>query len=335
MFKYKHLFVFITSILFIYLPNKSFAYNIDCTDNEKTIANQIKKLDCEIRNIAQHINEGKEVIPKTIYHFGQEKYMKENVANRTISKQAWDDFIMGSKTRYALEENRRGFYGTGGIDTNGFGGTPYNWLVEVHIKDECRDPSKVVTFYNLPKSQRFIKWFESLDEKQNPFSSLDEFSNKCFFGSEPAGSYQGDFGSDKRCAKMVNEYTQKTDVKIVQDHVIKKAFYIRDRSCIETIKGTPKELIEFAAKNEFLWLTPCNGYGGGAGSFSLIVIDALTKVEKNVPKNVIEKLIQNFKLASKPTSQLEAYLRCLEKDRVSEFKEFSSKKLNLNTACSN
>ncbi len=321
----------LTTFIAIFFLSPAFAsaaaFDLDCTLDDKTAEAQIRKLSCELRDLAKHINENQETVPKTIYHFGREEFMRRHAEKKTITQDRWDEFIMGNKTRFDLRENRRGLYGTAGIHTNGFGSEPYNWLIEIRIKDECRKPENVVTFYDLPKSNRFKDWFARLDEGSRKFESVEDFAAKCFANFRPGEDYQGHFGGVE-CSSFVNDYLVKSNVKVVQDQAIQKSFYIRDRNCIESINGTPKELIEMAAKKDILWMNPClpgQNFGGfsysqGTPSLSRIVGRALARYEGEVPNAVIGKLKANLKLSGNPPDHLDAYVRCRDSGRLGEYR---------------
>lgn len=268
--------------------------------------------------MAQHIHQGKDVVPKAIYHFGKKTSMEENIKARSIPKAAWDKFIMGDKTTYPLQPNRRGLYGTAGIDTNHYGSKNDSWMIEVHIKEECRKPQNVVSIENLPKSPRFLQWFETQSNAKKLFATPQDFAKKCFHGNgEPHGGFHGKF-SDPNCERLIDFYLENSNVKVIQDHLISKSFYIRDRNCIENILGTPEEIVAIALKREFLWMTLCASKG--AKDFAIIVEQALRESREVYPQATIDSLIQNYKLAGIDASTLHAYLRCQKKNKLSEFK---------------
>lgn len=320
-------------VLLALLPLSAQALDCAQTPADLQAYKQTKSVNCQIKEIAQKINEQKNVVPKYLYHFGKKELLEQNIKAQTIPQEAWDDKIMGTKTRFHLQPNRRGLYGTAGIDTNNFGGDSYNWLMQIEIKEECQQPKNVVTFYDVARSKRFETWFESLDpEQKNGFKEAREVDNTCFsYGAEHV-PYTGDF-ADSRCTQIMNNYIEKSNIKIVQDHVIKKAFYIRDRSCIKAIKGKPEELLEIALKNDLLWITPCDDkYSDGAGSFTLVLASALKEYPTELPLKTVDKLIEKAKVggASEP---LQAYRRCLVGQRMNEFRNSSNESWNYETLC--
>jgi hypothetical protein len=297
-------------------------FDADCPF-ENSLRQQVAKLDCSFRGLAQHINEGNEIVPKTLYHYGKEEFLRHHAEKKTIAQDRWDKFIMGGETRFPLEPNRRGLYGTAGVDTNSFGTGEHNWLMEIHVKDECRDPKNVVTFFNMASSERFKKWFAKLPAAKRAFSSEEEFGKVCFSSGKPKTNHTGDFSeANSKCGTFINAYLVQSKVKVVQDHAIRKSFYLRDRSCIEDIKATPKDLIELAAKRELLWLAPCEeAKSRGVGSLVTTVNRALARHEAPVPDAALDKITENHKLAKMPTDALEAYRRCRDSNNLAEYRD--------------
>lgn len=271
---------------------------------------QTKALACEIADIAHAINDGKHVVPKLIYHFGKEEHVKENVKAGTISKEIWDKFVMGEVTRFKLQPLRRGLYGTGGIATNSFGSKAHPSLMEIQIKDECRKPESVVSFFNLDKSEPFKKWFGKLKSEDLPLTikSLSQFSTKCFYGPEfgylsgkPKGSFTNGF-SEIDCAAIVEKYLTENDIKILLDHEIQQSFYIRDRNCIETLRGgSPNDVFDMALRNDLLWLNRC-GYSGGKPTFMSEVQKMVLAANLHLTKKFRNSLITQAPLVRTKSS---------------------------------
>ena len=214
---------------------------------------EIYKIGCESNQVAQKILENKQVVPKVIYHWGKKKYMLQNIENGNISKDAWDKYIMGDITRYGLGKIRKGFYGTSTIIYNGFASESYNWINEIHIKEECRKPKNVISLVSLYKNSRFIKW-----AKMNAVD-LNFYKQECFSkaGGDPKMRYKGHFTNSK-CEKITFNFLKESDVKVIQDHVIKTAWYIRDRNCISDIRGNPKDIMEILSNRGILWQNVCS-----------------------------------------------------------------------------
>jgi hypothetical protein len=300
----------------------SSAFALNCTQNQNDldVYEQTQRLNCEVRGIADNINTGRNTVPRYIYHFGPKKYLEEDIEARTIPPKAWDNFIVGKKTRYHLAPYRRGLYGTGGIDRNSYGGDlgkEEPWLMQIEVKEECRKPESVVTFLNLPESKRFQTWFSSLPHGATDFKNPDEFVQICKTDSmDSTGILE-----DARCGQFIDQYLKDTDVKVIHDHLIDKSFYLRDRNCIQTIRGTPAELIEMAAKNDLLWLRPCRSVNAGAKAFVRILGKALAEYANEVPLDIINKLISHAKLAGVEAAPFEAYRRCLDTKNMETYRK--------------
>src|SRR3990167_403073 len=104
------------------------------------------QVSCNISEITKKLMEGKEeVVPAKIYHFGKREYMLQNAEEGNIPADVWKNIIMGEKERrFELSKLRRGLYGTHVIDSNSFyDPRKYDWLMEIHIKEECRVPARV------------------------------------------------------------------------------------------------------------------------------------------------------------------------------------------------
>ncbi len=302
-------------------PERAIAFDINCP-LERSLRKQVQGLSCDLRDIAQRINSGKETVPKTIYHFGKEEYLRHHAEKGTITQDRWDDFIMGGKSRYKLAANRRGLYGTAGLDTNHFAKGDHTWLMEIHIKDECRKPENVVTFFGLPDSQRFKSWFEKLPESERAYKAISDFKSMCFIDGAPNDNYRGTFEGDEQCGSFIDKYLVQSNAKVVQDHAIKKSFYLRDRSCIETIKGSPKDVIELAANRRLLWLAPCEK-DGSRGVLAMMdsLNQALISHEGTVPDNVLTKIAGNLRAAGLPPEGVKAFRRCQKAGTKDKFKD--------------
>src|SRR4051794_39013349 len=103
----------LVSIFLNLLSSLSFAgqkfYWPDCQDiGGQEIPEEIRRVSCDNQEIARNILKQEEVVPSKIYHFGKKPDMDRNVDARTIPKEDWERFIMGSGGRYQLKPFRRG-----------------------------------------------------------------------------------------------------------------------------------------------------------------------------------------------------------------------------------
>jgi hypothetical protein len=296
----------------------------DCDPND-----EIKELSCFIQDISKKVLEQKEVVPHHIYHFGKKPILDNDIAAGTIKQADWDKFIMGDQTRYQLGSVRRGLYGTGGVDSNEFFADSYNWLIDIKIKDECRKPSRVVDLSHLEEDPRFINWFKKKARDIN----LSSFGSKCIITDD---NYQGYNSND--CEELVTDFLKETKVAIVQDHIIEKSFYIRDRSCIEKITGSPDDWVDVLASRPNLWLDRCGNMN--LDSLPALLFHSLPLMKKPFTKSTRDQIVKNFDLSlvlvperrKLLTEMLDAKLRCETQgkdDFNQQFKDVSNYPLNV------
>src|ERR1700741_812997 len=72
-------------------------------DSRAIFPSDLKKISCDVYELAQRIFDGNGVVPEVIYHFGKREYLLEDIQARTIPEKAWNEFIMGNKTTYNLK----------------------------------------------------------------------------------------------------------------------------------------------------------------------------------------------------------------------------------------
>jgi hypothetical protein len=327
-----------------------------CTQIEsKYIPAELKRLDCNSREIARIVLEQKEVVPTKLYHFGERKYLDENIAARTIPEKAWHEHVMG-EGRYGLNPLRRGLYGTASLDTNDFySDYMHNALMEIHISPECTLPEHVVTLIHLPQDPKFAKWF--LNAKEIPFLTLTAFEEACFEqDGSPKNMKMIRGGWESICEKIVTRFLDEASIKVVHDHEIQKSFYIRDRACIKTVLGTPEELLHLFASQIHLWLNSCHEdtlkMSEKTKSLFAVLTDALGNYDKPVPAATIDQLKQNVSLLKeaedsaglkkKMTDIIDAHVRCQGQHQLGLFREsteetwgFSSGHENFTKLCAN
>jgi len=281
---------------------------------------EILTLSCEITEISQHITAGEEVVPRFIYHYGKRQYMDENVKARTVPQEAWDKFIMGDITRYDLQPSRRGLYGTNGLDTNGFGYGEYSWLTRIAIKEECRQPERVAVTTRLAVDSRFKAWLpEYLAREGSQQMTLEQFTEQCNWDN-----YQGETPD---CEAIAGSFFKDKNIAVLQDSAIQKSFYIRDRSCIETIEGTPSELLTILARNPNLWQPRCgsNMYGSLPGIIFIALLEA-GNVDPVILEALDQSLTANAATAATYTQSiqevLKAKIRCQQQGKP-DFQNFA------------
>lgn len=262
----------------------------DCVDELKKFAQEESlKVSCTILDIAAKILEGKDTVPPRIYHFGKPDIIKRNVEARTIPQKDWDDYIMGEKNRrFPLTAIRRGLYGTHHIDTNFFFDNEFSGMMEIEIKEECRKPDKVATMQNLEKDPRFIAWLKKQPEEM----PLEKFAGECSYFT-----FNNGFGYPQ-CNSLAAKFLQEADIKVIQDSAIQKSFYIRDRNCIATIRGTEEELLESLANNPALIFHSCESKSAlnGAGLLQNLLANSIS--QQKISPQTLAGIQANARLAS-------------------------------------
>lgn len=221
---------------------------------------------CDPRIVSAGINGDFKVPSEKIYHYGKKEILLKDVAEGTVPKQDWEDFIMGEKTRFKLKRYRRGLYGTEYVeDADKFGDSNYNWLMEVRLKKSCLKPERVSSLIYLPWSKRFKKWFGVKRENLN----FVEWVNTCFHdNAHPKPAYFNEYRNPKEnadysesvCERTVADYYHELDFAFIQDAAgdLVRSWYIRDRNCIETIEGTDHHWAKEFSLNEELWKNTCD-----------------------------------------------------------------------------
>ena len=274
--KYFLLLYFSSSILFTSNTHSSCVE----TSNSSLANEEILKLTCLSQDISAALIDGKEVVPSTIYHYGKKEHLDEDIKARTIPPYVWDKFIMNGESRFSLHSSRRGLYGTSGLDTNWYGGNGYEWLMQIEIKPECRKPKRVADISVLDKDKRFISWFA---KSSYPTDIKKSFATRCNMGDKLNLPEQ-------ICEDIVTHFLDDNKIAIVHDHVENKSFYIRDRSCINTIRGTPEEWIQVFTEQPNLWIQRCKGIS----RIDLMLFKSLVLTSEKIPNS--DQLLKNVKL---------------------------------------
>jgi hypothetical protein len=251
----KWAFAFIPALLFSPCAHAAEPFDPDACVSElaQYALGESMHLPCDSIDIAQKVIDGEEgVVPEKIYHYGPQKYLLEDAAAGTIPPKAWDQ-IVTNNTKYG--PLRRGLYGTHGIDINRYNSWELvwelagNWLMEIHIKPECREAQRVLSLKKIDEDPRFLHW---LSQRPDPAIDLSYVKKHCHAGKWMDGI------TDESCAKLVESYMKEANIKVVVDFVNPKAFYIRDRDCIQDVRATRRQLLDSFITNPSLWLTSCS-----------------------------------------------------------------------------
>ncbi len=260
----------------------------DCpADSFESAAEAISRLSCDTETIASELQKGRPVVPSRLYHFGKKRYLLEDIEARAVPEKAWAEYIMGEKTSYGLPPSRRGLYGTGGVDGNGFGGRESNWLMEIHIKPECLVPQRLMTMPGLLQDTRFKEWYAA--HSKDLSMPHDKFASVCFGDDgQPNGDYYGFEAQLDECDTVVTRFMNDLRIAVVQDHIEPKSFYIRDRSCIKTIRGTADEWISILAEADYLWTRRCGNFG--ADHIPALLLQSLAERKEPLKPEVVKQL---------------------------------------------
>ncbi|MFA6434046.1 MAG: hypothetical protein WCW52_05065 [Elusimicrobiales bacterium] len=206
-----------------------------------------------------------------LLHAGGRSVLTEDINQHGIAQEIWDKFIMsGTGNNYSLPPFRRGLYGIipedlanislYGLDQWAKGRE--NWVMIIHVKDECRQKRSVVTNYELvydepPVTDPFTKWLKAqkkektlIQETGQPCleEGLDKLWNVgTFFGLDDADESMKQ--RSRTCGGVIQDFFVQTDAKLVVDTANgdpydPSSWAIRDRSCIEDITGTPEDLFK-------------------------------------------------------------------------------------------
>lgn len=314
---------------------------------------ELQALSCDIHKAGESIRQQKLVVPKTLYHFGEKSVLLKNAKNNGIRQSDWNTYIMGDKGRFSLKPFRRGFYG--GSTTNdiiyyyyamphadddrngGRSKLPRNWLTSFTLKDECRHPSKVASLFGLPEDQVFQNWFATTSNKQG-FETIQEFAKECFIGAyfnDETVETTSSRSKLHRCEMIMEHYLVERDIKIVLDTANSRSFYIRDRSCIDSMSASPQDILNILSdeRTKLLFTSKCSSYenptyySDGGAYFIYLIMSAVSDLRGNLPAQTIDKLLESTQIASDDSHHFKkiapdfllALKRCQTADKVDEF----------------
>lgn len=236
------------------------------TLHERVPASFQEDVSCNIYEMAEKIQQGTKTPAPFLYHYGRKEVLLKDVEAHTVPLDDWNQFVMGSKTRFGLKPFRRGLYGTERLeDADKYGDSKFNWLIEIKLKETCLKPESVSSLEGIPQQPKFKEWYETTQQVKKTKLDLNEWIKECFSSSGQANPqkfeyYYSSEHSQTVCESTLEDYWNENQIKIVHDTQETRSWYIRDRGCIEDIQGTD----EFWA-NRFLtlgtlWENQCDLY---------------------------------------------------------------------------
>lgn len=233
--------------------------------------------------------------PAVLYHFGRKSYLLQDALWGTIPEDVWKNAIMG-EGNYGLLPFRRGLYGASHPSfAENWGDYALNsgqepWFIAIHVKPGCRRPENAAVISGLPWDGRFQKWFSAA--KPAAYPALKDFVSACY--ADRVGltiAFVSNLGSSPSdCEPVLQDFLTAADIKVVFDEALPDAdspedsfaapmsWYIRDRACIESIEGTPEQVLGVAASLPSLWRAkPERGLDRGSSGETefVILVDAL------------------------------------------------------------
>ncbi|MFL5784862.1 MAG: hypothetical protein ACJ76H_09655 [Bacteriovoracaceae bacterium] len=253
----------------------------------KSLNEEIVQSTCSAEELSDQIKKQRSVVPGHLYHIGRTDHLYKNIAAGNVPQEDWDNFIMNGKGRYNLTSARRGLYGTVGLDTNTVGRGRYNWIMRIALRPECRKPERVATLDKLHLDQRFIDWFPKAKRKM----TFEEFKSNCEI---PVHNPDGYVKSE--CDEIAVTFFHDLKIFVIQDHVMEKSFYIRNRDCIERITGTPDEWVKWLADVPEMWSFHCQTYHERL--LPGFLIKTLIKMDNEITPHQAHKLSANVRIIS-------------------------------------
>ena len=209
--------------------------------------------------------------PKVIYQVGQKSFLQQDSAAGTVPQDAWDQYIMGSDTRYGLVPWRRGLYGGAnfdGLELYGnlyFGKPKTPWVMKITIKDECRTAEASTHIRTDP---RYANWViahvneilksnsECLNRNATTCSDLLIGFNAIAYGK-----------AEESCDALQSRYLSDVNARAVKDGMWPDSWYLRDRSCIENIEASPSAVLSVLAHSKWDFKSRVQSYSGSPGAY--------------------------------------------------------------------
>lgn len=195
---------------------------------------------------------------RVLFHAGERAILRENLEAHTVPATAWDKFIMG-KTHFDLPEYRKGLYGAETVAGTSLyalyrfldGGD--GWLMAITVKQDCLSPASVHAGGYVVRAEaydagRFARWYANHRDRYRKlektclleYRDFSEWHEGILYSLQKAAPAERALSD--RCTPVLDDYLKEEKLKVVFDAVNPASWYLRDRACIEDIRGTPDEL---------------------------------------------------------------------------------------------
>lgn len=281
---------------------------------------EVENLYCTTDKLAQAIARQEQTVPKVIYHFTKQQHADENARLGTISPEVWKNKIMGTDSRFKLSPLRKGLYGTSSVEANSFGTASYPALMEIRIKDECRRPERTASLASLADDPRFQGYLTAHPEY---LMTLLRFKTECSLQEE-------DFTLDSipaACRDTIAAFLKDQRISVLQDHFISQSYYIRDRECIEGIRGTVEDQIRILNEQELNWVPRCENNFQSSHNLALLIVHLTRQsiAKDQLPGFDRKRILVNAKKVSEPAANgvgefLDQIEECKKTKNLSAFK---------------
>lgn len=200
-----------------------------------------------------------------LFHAGFRPFLDGDIENNGISESVWQSAIFG-KTNFDLPEYRKGLYGAMNFSgtslyvTYQLLGGSEPWVMAIQVKKSClNETSTFDSDYSVQlkgNGGRFSNWYVKHRAKYKSLETLclqkfGELMN--WKEGAPYSVSEHDALTQKEtkeCTPVINDFLNEEKIKVAFDVVNDDSWYIRDRDCIESIKGTPDQLLEMLFANQ-------------------------------------------------------------------------------------
>lgn len=203
-------------------------------------------------------------VPSVLYHFGEYRHLIKNIEAHEVPPTIWDQFIVGEQTRYGQKWYRRGLYGSSHPSyasyfsdiSIGYEKSVAPWMMEVHLTQECAKEKAydIATLFDDPRVEKGI-----LNLRDSFFVDAQKFKSECYIYIPEykifAPSFESITGTrpTTACETFLNHLFAHLKPRVVIDGDWAKSWYIRDRSCIADIRGTPDHMMTYVFTDPSFW----------------------------------------------------------------------------------